>query len=259
MIRERVQRSNVSTRKVWIQSIAGVVVAGASVAANASLILDTGVTSTFNGGVTSTGTGGNDLPGRPSTVYFGQLQATANGYADFFYVGNEAAYTNTLFVGGSLAKSTTGLPDNFNASYPLVGSVGVTAGQFVDFGLCTTGGASLSTYGRCVDNDNAASVTAQFNYGGNRGYRSIAFRPLSSFDAGSSARTYATLGGISDLWMIFWDDSGASNDDDHDDLIAVARFQPVPVQVPEPSTMLLFGAGLAGLAFTRRRRAAANA
>lgn len=224
---------------------------GFSLQAHASLILNTNVTSTFLPVTATTGTVGNDLPGHPSTLYFGQLQATQTGDIDFFYVGNEAGYINSLLLGGSPVHSTAGLPDNFNAPYSVINSIGVDAGAFADFGFCTSGGDSLGAYGRCASNNDAGSLTAQFSHGNVVGYRSIAYVPLLSFDPISGERAYASLGGASDLWMILWDDSGAQNDDNHDDYVAVASFR--PVAVPEPATALLLGAGLLGLAAVRRR------
>lgn len=227
---------------------------GLAIDAHAGLILNTAVTSSFSPVTSTTGTSGNDLPNKPGTLYFGQLQATANGIVEFFYVGHEAGYANTLYIGGSATPSTDALGKadyDFTAPYPVLGSVGVDAAEFLDFGFCTSGGDFVPTAGRCAENDSASSLIAQFNYGSGGGYRSIAFKALSAFDPTTGARTFAS-NGDRDLWMIFWDDSGAKNDDNHDDYIAVARFR--PLAVPEPATALLLGTGLLGLSLTVRRR-----
>jgi hypothetical protein len=220
--------------------------------AQATLILDTAVTSSFLPITTTTGTYGNDLPGHPNTLYFGQLRATEAGFVDFFYIGNEAGYTNTLMLNDVAVSSSLGLPDNFNAPYYQVGSpLSVGAGSLLDFGFCTDGGSSVGAFGKCAYNDSASSLIAQFNYASLDGYRSIAYRPLTAFDPLSGLTSYASLG-ASNLWMIFWDDSGAKNDDNHDDYIAVARFR--PLAVAEPGTALLLGIGLLGLGWVRRRK-----
>ena len=106
--------------------------------AQASLLLDTAVTALFNGSTTTTNTLGNDLPNpRPATLYFGQLKATANGFVDFFYVGNEAAYTNTFNWGNGQSYSTAGKPDVFTSPHNLIGTLDVLANTFLDFGFCT--------------------------------------------------------------------------------------------------------------------------
>lgn len=213
--------------------------------ANASLILNTQVTQSFADGRASSGTAGHDMPMHPDTVYFGQLQAQTDGVIDFFYLGNEAGYTNSLVLGGSAVHSTAGLPDVFDSGL-FLGSLGVSAGGFADFGFCTSGGDAVGGYGRCASNADADSLIAQFNHAGLIGYRSIGFRPLEYLGGSFS---WLSPGSTSDLWALFWDDSGAANDDDHDDYVAIARFR--PVSVPEPGTAVLLGTGVLLLAARR--------
>jgi hypothetical protein len=232
--------------------------------AGATIMLNTGITGTFSPGATYTGTNGNDIPGHPNRLYFGQLSATANGWVDFYYLGNEAAYTNVFTLGGnspstSQSISTAGRPDTFNA-HQLIGSLAVNAGSLLDFDFCTSGGDSVNGFGRCVQNDNAASITAQYNYNQVGGYRSIAYAGLSSFNPNTGARSYSSPlnPSISNLWGLFWDDSGARNDDNHDDMFVVASFRPRTVRVPEPGTIGLVAMGLAALVITQRRQLAAK-
>lgn len=238
-------------------SLAGAVLLAVAGQAGATIMLHTGVTSTFSPGTTYTGTVGNDIPGHPNRLYFGQLSATANGFVDFFYLGNEAAYTNTFRIADGTPFSTAGRPDNFNA-HQLIGSLAVNAGNLLDFNFCTSGGNSVGSHGRCVHNDNAASITAQYNYNHVGGYRSIAYAALSSFNPSTGARTYGSPlnPSVSNLWGLFWDDSGGRNDDNHDDMFIVASFRPLPVRVPEPGTLGLVAMGLAALVITQRRLAA---
>lgn len=261
-----------------IAAVAAAALSGS--AAHATLVLDTSLQG--GGGFNATGANlsGNDLGNKPNRVHFGQLGATASGSVDFYFVGGEASFANSLNVGGSAHQSTGGF-----GMPQLVGTVDAGAGAFLNFGFCTSGGNAMGGFGGCASNDNAASLLAQFDQGANKGYRSIGFAALSSFDETTGEWTFGD-GTSSDLWMIFWDDSGAHNDDDHDDYVAIARFKGSVVdlldplssstgddglpggetsnplaatQVPEPATGLLLTAGLAALGFVSRRRSAARA
>jgi hypothetical protein len=224
--------------------------------AHATLKLDQGVTESFRDDIYRVSTSGNDLPGAPTWLYLGQLEAMAAGYVDFFYIGHEAGYTNSLLLNGASVDDTANAPDNFLAPYPALGSTHVNAGELVSFGFCTNGGDAVGIWGGCAYNNNDASLIAQFNHNGARGYRSIGFRPLTSF--GGSSYAFRSLdNGLSDLWMLFWDDSGADNDDNHDDYVAVASFRRDPTRVPEPATAMLLGTGLLAAGYFRRRRAKA--
>lgn len=225
--------------------------------AHANLILNTTVTGSFTGDTTTTNTLNNDWAGKPASLYLGQLGATANGFVDFYYVGNEAAYTDTLVLNGQspaadYTHSTVGLPDSFSsiAGATFLRSIDVAAGGLVDFGFCTEGGDDTGSWDRCAWNPVSASLTQQFNHGGITGYRSIGFRAL---DANNN---WLVGTGPAAAWGIFWDDSGAANDDNHDDYVAIARFR--PVSVPEPGTTLLLGIGLLGAGLARRLRSRGN-
>ena len=54
-------------------------------------------------------------------------------------------------------------------------------------------------------------------------------------------------------FLLLWDDSGKESDDNHDDLGVRVTFRPLE-QVPEPASLTLMLAGVAGLAGLRRRR-----
>ena len=80
------------------------------------------------------------------------------------------------------------------------------------------------------------------------------YSPIGGLSGPGFGTTYASTSTLdSATWAIFWDDSGAKNDDNHDDFIAIARYR--ATSVPEPSTLFLIGAGLLGSAALRRRRA----
>lgn len=227
--------------------------------AQATLILNRTVTSSFQSGISSTGTHGNDVPGHPLTLYFGQLGATANGYVDFYYIGNEAGYTNTFHAGPSgsgIDVSTASRPDNFSSRL-ILGSLAVTAGSILDFSFCTNGGDSFGATGRCVENDSTTSLIQQFNHGNVGGYRSTAFAAASGCGPSGTVSYISDNPSTSNCWRAFFDDSGARNDDNHDDIVIDFLFRPeVVTRVPEPGTLGLAFMGLAGLTMARRRIAA---
>ena len=148
------------------------------------------------------------------------------GSVSFFYYGKEAGYRNT-FTAGALSHNTGATPthQNYFGAPISLGSFDVVAG-LLDFSFCAYNGNSSIG---CVSN-------AQNDVLGMLSFQSIA------------------MSIASDSAWLFWDDSGAGPDDNHDDMIVRAVFTP-RAAVPEPTTLALFGLGLLGLGLSKRRKA----
>jgi hypothetical protein len=155
------------------------------------------------------------------------LGTSAAGSVTYYYYGKEAGYRNDFWA-EDLSYSTGFNPtwqDRFSNPYE-IGTVGVDGG-LLDFGFCAySSGTHLVD---CLSNQ-------QNDRRGLYSFQSIAMSII-----GNSA------------WL-FWDDSGAGPDDNHDDMIIRAVFTPATT-VPEPGTLALFGFGLLGLGFARRKKA----
>lgn len=159
----------------------------------------------------------------------GSLGTDADGSVTYYYLGKEAGYQNIFTAtgtNGSVSKDSGYSPsytNNFNAP-ALIGSVDVLNGP-LSFGFCSNSSPGKSV--GCVSNFQNDS----FNLGS---LQSIA---------------YSVVGNVA--W-IFWDDSGAGPDDNHDDMLIKAVF--TPRAVPEPASLGLFGLGLLGVWVGARRR-----
>lgn len=154
------------------------------------------------------------------------LGTAGAGSVTYYYYGKEAGYRNDFSAEG-LSYSTGFNPtyqNRFGNPYE-IGTVDV-GGGLLDFGFCAYSGTS-SLVG-CLSNEE------------NDGRGLYSWQSIAMSIIGNSA------------WL-FWDDSGAGPDDNHDDMIIRAVFTPA-TSVPEPGTLALFGLGLLGIGLARTRR-----
>ena len=182
-------------------------------------------------GIVSANNFRSQLAGQGVTQYTlgGSLTADAAGSVAFYYYGKEAGYQNIFTAtgtSGSVSRDSGFSPTYTNnfAAPVLIGSIDVLSG-ILDFGFCSNSAPGKSV--GCVSNQQ----NDWFNLGS---VQSIAF---------------SVAGNVA--W-IFWDDSGAGPDDNHDDMLIKAVF--TPRSVPEPATLGLFGLGLLGVWAGARRR-----
>jgi hypothetical protein len=174
-------------------------------------------------------TGNQIIPNTPGYVG-GQIVALSSVTLTFTFIGYEASWLDNFYVNGTqVFQNKTSTP---GATY----QVTVDAGA-IDFGFLT-------------------NVNLQDGFG--QTYVSN-LNPPPNVDkdvdiwTGACDKSNATSFAENETICISPDDGGAGPNDNHDDLVVSVSAVPA---VPEPGTLAVFGAALAGLGLLRRRRQA---
>lgn len=199
--------------------------------ANAALTIDGGTGGDIPGGETNDGLmpllGVNSLTG----FYGAEIKSDGSGGGlKYEFLGYEAAFNNWFQVGGVTVFSNSDQPGGnewATLAAPFATYIGADVNGTIDFRFV-------------IDADLGTLVVNGFNPDDAGG------------EAGPNFFAYQLPDGSILLWL---DDEGASNDDNHDDM--VIRISQIS-QVPEPGTLGLLALGLLGLgtAAIRRRRTA---
>lgn len=185
----------------------------------------------------------NDLlgDGNSASGWYGlDLYSGADQDLTFTYLGSEAGWTNTFEVydDGAWTNLFTTNSTTLGAEY----SLSVTNGELIQFRFLTSGGGdedSVTNGSNPDDSDGSAGMNFFTSFGA-----------YAIMDTPDSSPDYSLTADMVGLWL---DDSGASDDDNHDDmLIGVSGkiINPVPI----PSTIGLLSLGLLGLAGVNRKK-----
>lgn len=174
--------------------------------------------------------------GAPLAGFFGaQINLAGSARVLVEFLGYEAAYQNrfTLAGGGFYTETDDSTPGNNKEIFTVPPSyLTDTLSGLLAFVFSTSGGGTPASVANGGNPTDAGDGPTDVNF-----FASIVGDPTAT-----SGRSV----------MLFFDDNGANNDDNHDDMVVRLSVAPVPVPASLP---LLLGA-LSGLAFISRRKRA---
>ncbi len=224
--------------------------------AQASVVLNGGVT-----GTAPTNPGSNDLfnplygvasvsgwyygdlsnnPPASANFVYGALELTQASKITFTYLGKEAGFSNAFQIdtgsGWTTLISKPGTP-SLDTTTQGLGTYQFSAG-IIPFRFVSNGGSNIATNG---------------GTGVGLGYTSQASIFVTFLDAATNKPLANQAKGpgnvVANLFDVFYDDSGANNDDNHDDFAIRFAVTPVPV----PAALPILAAALAGFGFAGYR------